>query len=44
VAMGRPSALDGTARQRDGQLTEVVVAGQATIVGAGTMTLPAGNP
>jgi trans-2,3-dihydro-3-hydroxyanthranilate isomerase len=42
VAMGRPSALDGTARQQDGQLTEVVVAGRATIVGSGTMTLPAG--
>jgi trans-2,3-dihydro-3-hydroxyanthranilate isomerase len=40
VAMGRPSALEGTARKQDGQVTEVSVAGCATIVGHGTMTLP----
>lgn len=42
VAMGRPSALEGTARKEDGQITEVVVGGRATIVGHGTMTLPTG--
>jgi trans-2,3-dihydro-3-hydroxyanthranilate isomerase len=42
VAMGRPSELEGTARKEDGRLADVVVAGQATIVGHGTMTLPAG--
>ena len=42
VAMGRPSALEGTARKEDGQITEVIVGGQATIVAHGTMTLPAG--
>jgi trans-2,3-dihydro-3-hydroxyanthranilate isomerase len=40
VAMGRPSDLEGTARKQDGLLAEVVVAGRATIVGHGTMTLP----
>jgi trans-2,3-dihydro-3-hydroxyanthranilate isomerase len=42
VAMGRPSELEGTARKQDGRLAEVVVAGRATIVGHGTITLPAG--
>jgi trans-2,3-dihydro-3-hydroxyanthranilate isomerase len=42
VAMGRPSVLEGTARKEDGQITEVAVGGSATIVGHGTMTLPAG--
>jgi trans-2,3-dihydro-3-hydroxyanthranilate isomerase len=42
VAMGRPSVLEGTAYKKDGQLTEVVVGGRATIVGHGTMTLPTG--
>lgn len=41
VAMGRPSALEGTAYKENGRLTEVVVSGRATIVGNGTMTLPA---
>ena len=41
VAMGRPSTLDGTARKTGGRLSEVVVAGRATILGNGTMTLPA---
>lgn len=40
VAMGRPSVLHGTATREGGLLTEVVVGGQATIVGHGTMTLP----
>jgi trans-2,3-dihydro-3-hydroxyanthranilate isomerase len=40
VAMGRPSALEGTAYKHGGQVTEVVVGGQATIVGHGSMTLP----
>jgi trans-2,3-dihydro-3-hydroxyanthranilate isomerase len=39
VAMGRPSALAGTARKQDGRIAEVTVSGQATIVGTGTMTL-----
>ena len=39
VAMGRPSSLQGTAYKRGGQVTEVAVGGQATIVGHGTMTL-----
>jgi trans-2,3-dihydro-3-hydroxyanthranilate isomerase len=42
VAMGRPSALEGTARKEDGQITEVIVGGRATIVAHGTMTLPTG--
>jgi trans-2,3-dihydro-3-hydroxyanthranilate isomerase len=42
VAMGRPSTLEGTAHKKDGQITEVAVGGRATIVGHGTMTLPAG--
>ena len=42
VAMGRPSTLEGTAHKKDGQITEVIVGGRATIVGNGTMTLPAG--
>jgi trans-2,3-dihydro-3-hydroxyanthranilate isomerase len=42
VAMGRPSVLEGTARKEGGQITEVAVGGSATIVGHGTMTLPAG--
>ncbi len=42
VAMGRPSALEGTARKEGGQITDVVVGGNATIVGHGTMTLPPG--
>jgi trans-2,3-dihydro-3-hydroxyanthranilate isomerase len=41
VAMGRPSLLEATAHKQDGQLTEVVVGGRATIVAHGTMTLPA---
>jgi trans-2,3-dihydro-3-hydroxyanthranilate isomerase len=41
VAMGRPSELEGTARKTAGQLAEVAVSGRATIVGNGTMTLPA---
>jgi trans-2,3-dihydro-3-hydroxyanthranilate isomerase len=41
VVMGRPSVLEGTACKKDGRLTEVVVGGRATIVGNGTMTLPA---
>jgi trans-2,3-dihydro-3-hydroxyanthranilate isomerase len=41
VAMGRPSALEGTAYKENGRLTEVVVSGRAIIVGNGTMTLPA---
>jgi trans-2,3-dihydro-3-hydroxyanthranilate isomerase len=41
VAMGRPSALEGTAYKQDGRITEVIVGGHATIVGNGTMTLPA---
>jgi trans-2,3-dihydro-3-hydroxyanthranilate isomerase len=44
VAMGRPSVLDGAATVENGRLTEVVVGGQATIVGNGTMTLPATLP
>jgi trans-2,3-dihydro-3-hydroxyanthranilate isomerase len=40
VAMGRPSALEGTANKQDGRITEVTVSGHATIVGSGTMTLP----
>lgn len=44
VAMGRPSVLEGVASKRDGRLTEVVVSGQATIVGHGTMTLPDASP
>ncbi|HXW46290.1 MAG TPA: PhzF family phenazine biosynthesis protein [Streptosporangiaceae bacterium] len=39
VAMGRPSALEGTAYKMGGQVTEVAVGGQARIVGHGTMTL-----
>ena len=39
VAMGRPSALEGTARKEDGRITEVTVSGRATIVGHGAMTL-----
>jgi trans-2,3-dihydro-3-hydroxyanthranilate isomerase len=42
VAMGRPSVLEGTARKENGQITEVVVGGRATIVAHGTMTLPIG--
>ena len=42
VAMGRPSALEGTASKEGGEITEVTVGGSATIVGHGTMTLPAG--
>ncbi|HZD38679.1 MAG TPA: PhzF family phenazine biosynthesis protein [Actinomycetes bacterium] len=42
VAMGRPSKLEGTAHKRDGRLTEIVVGGHATIVGNGTMAVPAG--
>jgi trans-2,3-dihydro-3-hydroxyanthranilate isomerase len=42
VVMGRPSALEGTARKEDGRIAEVVVSGFATIVGHGTMTLPSG--
>jgi len=44
VAMGRPSALEGTAHKADGRITEVVVSGCAAIVGNGTMTLPRGKP
>ncbi len=39
--MGRPSALEGLAHKHDGRITEVVVSGHATILGNGTMTLPA---
>lgn len=42
VAMGRPSVLEGIARKEKGRLTEVIVGGQAVIVGNGTMTFPAG--
>jgi len=42
VAMGRPSALEGTAYKKSGQVTEVVVGGRATIVGHGIMTLSTG--
>jgi trans-2,3-dihydro-3-hydroxyanthranilate isomerase len=42
VVMGRPSALEGTARKEDGRIAEVVVSGFATIVGHSTMTLPSG--
>jgi trans-2,3-dihydro-3-hydroxyanthranilate isomerase len=42
VAMGRPSALEGTATKEGGEITEVTVGGQAAIVGHGTMTLPVG--
>ena len=38
---GRPSALEGTAHKPDGRIIEVIVGGHATIVGNGTMTLPA---
>jgi trans-2,3-dihydro-3-hydroxyanthranilate isomerase len=41
MAMGRPSALEGTAHKHDGRITEVTVGGHATIIGNGTMTLPA---
>jgi trans-2,3-dihydro-3-hydroxyanthranilate isomerase len=41
VAMGRPSILEGTAHQDNYRLTEVIVAGRATIIGNGTMTLTA---
>jgi len=41
VAMGRPSALEGTACKKSGQISEVVVGGRATIIGHGTITLPA---
>jgi trans-2,3-dihydro-3-hydroxyanthranilate isomerase len=41
MAMGRPSALEGTAHKHDGRITEVIVGGHATIIGNGTMTLPA---
>ncbi len=40
AAMGRPSTLQGTASKNGGQITEIVVAGRATIIGRGTMTLP----
>jgi trans-2,3-dihydro-3-hydroxyanthranilate isomerase len=40
AAMGRPSQLTGTASKKSGQITEVTVAGHATIIGHGTMTLP----
>jgi trans-2,3-dihydro-3-hydroxyanthranilate isomerase len=39
-AMGRPSALQGTACKKSGQISEVVVSGRATIIGHGTITLP----
>jgi trans-2,3-dihydro-3-hydroxyanthranilate isomerase len=42
VAMGRASELEGTAHKEGGRITEVVVGGRATIVGNGTITLPAG--
>jgi trans-2,3-dihydro-3-hydroxyanthranilate isomerase len=41
VAMGRPSTLHATAHQANGLLTQVIVGGHATIVGTGTMNLPA---
>jgi trans-2,3-dihydro-3-hydroxyanthranilate isomerase len=40
VAMGRPSVLEGTATKRAGQVTEVVVGGQAAILGGGTLRVP----
>ncbi len=42
VLMGRPSELTATAFKKGGEITEVVVSGSATIVGSGTMRLPAG--
>jgi trans-2,3-dihydro-3-hydroxyanthranilate isomerase len=41
VLMGRPSKLTATASKEGGEITEVVVNGNAVIVGRGTMTLPA---
>lgn len=43
VAMGRPSMLEGTARKKNGQLTEVAVGGRTTLIGNGTVTLPAAS-
>lgn len=40
VAMGRPSTLHGTAHKQNGRLTQVTVAGQAVLIGTGTITLP----
>jgi trans-2,3-dihydro-3-hydroxyanthranilate isomerase len=40
AAMGRPSRLVGTASKKGGQITEITVAGRATIIGHGTITLP----
>jgi trans-2,3-dihydro-3-hydroxyanthranilate isomerase len=42
VLMGRPSELTATAVKEGGQITEVVVAGSAAIIGSGTIRLPAG--
>lgn len=42
IAMGRPSVLEGAARKKGGRVTELTVSGRATIVGHGTMTIPAG--
>ena len=39
VIMDRPSLLEGTAYQENGQLTEIVVSGHATIIGNGKMAL-----
>ncbi|MFI6510849.1 PhzF family phenazine biosynthesis protein [Streptosporangium sp. NPDC050855] len=41
VAMGRPSTLQGTAHKENGLLTQVIVGGNAVVVGSGTMDLPA---
>jgi len=42
VLMGRPSELTATAFKEGGRITEVVVGGNAAIIGSGTMSLPAG--
>lgn len=44
VAMGRPSVLEGTARKKSGRISEVMVSGRATIIGHGTIALPAAAP
>jgi trans-2,3-dihydro-3-hydroxyanthranilate isomerase len=43
VLMGRPSKLAATAYKEGGEITQVVVSGNAVIVGHGTMSLPAGS-
>jgi hypothetical protein len=37
--MDRPRSLEGAAYQENGQLTEIVVSGHATIIGNGKMAL-----